>query len=289
MPSAPVIEPGYLFSQHSLGTYRRCRRRFLFKYVDRQPWPCLEDADPLPYRQHLERGRVFHHWLARRHLGIDMGPIVRAHEDADLRRWWCAVERFDWDALPRGLREAELPVVVPIGDYRLYARFDLLALDPGGDAVVVDWKTLEQRPAQRTLRDRMQTRLYLYALVAAGRVLTGGVPVDPGRAAMLYWFANFPEEVATVYYSEAEYCRDGEALEDLIDEVTSLPRDAFGLTDDQRQCARCNYATLCHRESAAVPLGAGASAAGESGDAVDWLDEEIDFAIELQEVQELDY
>ncbi len=288
MLSSPVIEPGYLFSQHSLGTYRRCKRRFLLKYVDRQPWPCLEDRDPLPYRQHLERGRIFHHWLARRHLGIDMGPIVHAHEDADLRRWWCAVERFDWDSLPCGLREAELPVVVPVGEYRLYARFDLLALDVGGDAVVVDWKTLERRPAQRTLRDRMQTRLYLYALVAAGRVLAGGTPVDPDRASMLYWFANYPEETATVYYSEAEYCRDGEMLEDLIGEVTNLPRAAFALTEDERQCARCNYATLCHREAAA--RGADAEgAASASIDAVDWLDEEIDLAIELEQVQELDY
>lgn len=283
MPSTPVIEPGYLFSQHSLGTYKRCKRRFLFKYVDRQPWPCLEDDDPLPYRQHLERGRIFHHWLARRHLGIDMAPIVGAHEDPDLRRWWHAVERFDWGSLPCGLREAELPVVVPLGDYRLYARYDLLALDVGGDAVVVDWKTLERRPAQRTLRERMQTRLYLYTLVAAGRVLSGGVPVDPDRAAMLYWFANFPEDTATVVYSEAEYCRDAEVLGGLIEEIASLPRDAFALTDDERHCARCNYATLCHREAAAQGVSA------TPAEAVDWLDEEIDFAIELEQVQELDY
>jgi CRISPR/Cas system-associated exonuclease Cas4 (RecB family) len=195
-----------------------------------------------------------------------------------LRRWWDAVERFDWDTLPRGLREAELPVVVPIGAYRLYARFDLLALDVGGDAVVVDWKTLENRPAERTLRERIQTRLYLYVLIAADRVLAGGAPIAPARAAMLYWFANYPEDTSVVYYSEAEYWRDGEMLEDLVEEIARLPRDAFGLTDDQRQCGRCNYATLCQRESvAALPS------------AVDWLDEEIDFAIELEDVQELDY
>lgn len=283
MLSSPVIPPGYLFSQHSLGTYRRCRRRFLLKYVDRQPWPCLEDENPLPYRRHLERGRIFHHWLARRHLGIDMRPIVHAHDDSDLRRWWDAVERFDWDTLPRDLREAELPVVVPIGaamstSHRLYARFDLLALNVGGDAVVVDWKTLENRPTERTLRERIQTRLYLYGLIAAGRVLTGGVPIDPDRTAMLYWFANYPEDTSIVHYSEAEYRQDEEMLGDLVEEIARLPRDAFGLTDDQRQCGRCNYATLCHRESAAA-----------LPSVADWLDEEIDLAIELENVQELDY
>ena len=278
MPSTPVIEPGYLFSQHSLGTYQRCRRRFLLKYVDRQPWPCLEDQDPLPFRRHLERGRIFHHWLVRRHLGIDMSAIVREHDDPDLRRWWHAVERFDWDTLPPGLREAELPVVVPLGAYRLYARFDLLALDAGGDAVVVDWKTLETRPGQHILRDRLQTRLYLYTLIAAGRVLTGGTPIDPGRAVMLYWFANYPEDTAIVPYSAPDFGSDRAMLQELIEEIARLPREAFEPTEDQRQCARCNYATLCHRESAAA-----------LADAADWLDEEIDFAIEIEEVQELDY
>lgn len=272
------IGPGHLFSQHSLNTYLRCPRRFLLKYVDRQPWPVPEDEDPWTYQEHLRRGRVFHRWLAREHLGLDMAPIVAACGDPRLGDWWRASRGFDRDALPTGLREAELPVVVPLGPYRLYARYDYLALAPGGDAVIVDWKTLERVPSMRTLRERVQTRVYLYTLVAAGHVLTGGVPVDPGRASMLYWFANFPEETATVAYSAGAFQEDGRELARLAEEIVRQPREAFARTDDLRRCGRCNYRTFCER------VDVGPAVVGE-----DWLDEDLDFELELEEVQELEY
>jgi len=273
-----LIQPGHLFSQHSLNTYLRCRRRFLLKYVDRQPWPTPEDEDPWTYQNHLLRGRIFHQWLAREHLGLDMAPIVAACDDPRLRAWWDAVSRFDRDTLPSGLREAELPVVVPLGAYRLYARYDYLALDPGGDAVIVDWKTLEHLPSLRILRERVQTRVYLYTLVAAGHVLTGGVPVRADRTAMLYWFANFPEQTATIPYSQQAFQRDGRELLRLANEIAAQPREAFARTDDLRTCARCNYRTLCER----VDVGP-----AEEGE--DWLDEDLDFELELEEVEELEY
>jgi len=282
-----IIEPGHLFSQHSLNTYLRCPRRFLLKYVDRQPWPTPEDEDPRTYQAHLLRGRVFHQWLAREHLGLDMAPIVAACGDPQLQAWWRAARGFDRDALPSGLREAELPVVVPlgdprevarVGDYRLYARYDLLALDPGGDAVVVDWKTLERRPSLDTLRRRVQTRVYLYTLVAAGHVLTGGEPVQADRCAMLYWFANFPDDPATVTYSTEAFQRDGRELLRVAQEIATQPREAFARTEDTRVCARCNYRTLCERVDVGPPT------VGE-----DWLDEDLDFELELEEVEEVEY
>lgn len=273
-----LIGPGHLFSQHSLNTYLRCPRRFLLKYVDRQPWPVPEDEDPWTYQEHLRRGRVFHQWLAREHLGLDMTPIVAACGDPRLGDWWGASRGFNRGALPTGLREAELPVVVPLGDYRLYSRYDYLALNPGGDALIVDWKTLERVPSMRTLSERVQTRVYLYTLVAAGHVLTGGVPIDPGRASMVYWFANFPEETATVSYSAGAFREDGRELLRLAEEIAGQPREAFSRTDDLRRCGRCNYRTFCERVDVGQP------AEGE-----DWLDEDLDFELELEEVQELEY
>jgi len=274
----PLIEAGHLFSQHSLNTYVRCPRRFLLKYVDRQPWPMPEGEDPRGYQEHLRRGRVFHQWLAREHLGLDMAPIVASCDDPQLKGWWQAARGFEWDSLPLDLREAELPIIVPIGDYRLYARYDYLALDLGGEAVIVDWKTLELRPSMRTLQSRMQTRVYLYTLVAAGQVLTGESPIDPEQAWMLYWFSNYPDESAVIPYSRAAFERDGRYLSDLAQEIASQPREAFVCTENTRLCAYCNYRSLCRRE------------AGEpSGGEENWLDEDIDFDLDLEEVPELEY
>ena len=237
-----------------------------------------EEEDPRQYLEHLARGRIFHQWLARAHLGIAMEPIVAACEDAQLREWWAAAQQFDRDALPAGLREAELPVVVPLGEYRLYARYDLLALDPGAEAVVVDWKTLEALPSERTLRSRMQTRVYLYTLVAAGHILTEGVPIHPANARMVYWFANYPETITAIRYSAQVYRQDGQYLTQLADQIAHQPREAFTRTDDPRQCTHCNYRSLCQREEQ-----------HDTAERTDWLDEDMDFELELEDVPELDY
>jgi hypothetical protein len=273
-----LVPPGFLFSQHSLGTYLRCPRRFLLRYVDRQPWPMPEDAEPRLYQEHLARGREFHQWLVREHLGLPMAPIVASCGDARLQRWWKSAQRFARDELPSGLREAELPLVVPLGAYRLYARFDYLALDPGGEAVVVDWKTLERLPAPRVLHERIQTRVYLYTLVAAGHVFTGGAPIDPSQVYMLYWFAEFPEELATIRYSWQAFERDRTELHRLVAEIASRPREGFTVTDDVHLCARCIYRSLCHVDEVTP-----------AGETADWLDEDIDFSLELADIADLEY
>ena len=279
MTDNPLIPPGHLFSQHSLGTFARCQRRFLLKYVDRQPWPMPEDQDPAAYEAHLARGRVFHQWMVRQQMGLPMEAIALECGDADLLKWWRAAQAFPWAALPHGLREAELPVVVPLGPFRLYARYDLLALDPEGEAVIVDWKTLETRPSPRTLRERMQTRIYLYTLAAAGHVLTGGQPIRPSQASMFYWFANYPDEPATVPYGDDAYLSDAEGLPALAETIASLAPDEFAQTDDERLCARCNYRSLCHGRGEAA-----ASATTEG-----WLDEDLDASLDLATVPELEY
>lgn len=271
-----LIEAGHLFSQHSLNTYARCKRRFYLKYVAQQPWPVPEGDDLAEYEAHLARGRIFHQWVARALLGMDMEPMAVASDDVQLRAWWRAFGRFDLATLPQSLREVELALVVPLGDYRLYARYDLLALDPQGSAVIVDWKTLESVPPYHVLRDRWQTRVYLHALAAAGQVVSGGAPVDPARMEMFYWFADHEQSV-TIPFSQAEQQRNARALLALVEEIAALTAEGFTLTDDLRQCARCNFRTLCGR------------AAGAPAQAADWLDEEIDFAIDLDAAVELDY
>ena len=83
MTDSPLIRPGHLFSQHSLATFVRCPRRFLLKYIDRQPWPMPENQEPEAYEAQLARGRVFHQWMVRRVRGVPMDGIAAACEDAE--------------------------------------------------------------------------------------------------------------------------------------------------------------------------------------------------------------
>lgn len=274
-----LIEPGHLFSQHSLNTYLRCKRRFWLKYIAQQPWPMPEQEDLAEYEAHLARGRTFHQWVARAMLGVKtdlLDAAAAACDDEALLSWWQAFRRFDLSTLPQGMREVELPLIVPLGDYRLYARYDLLAISPEGEATVVDWKTLEHLPSWRVMRDRVQTRVYQYVLASAGHIITGGVPLDPSRVEMVYWFANF-EETYRIPYSRREFLAQGQALRRLVEEIAASPPEAFTPTSDDRECAFCNYRSLCARQGA------------EGDPAVNWLDEEIDFALDLDEAIEIAY
>ncbi len=284
MSDQPRIRPGFLFSQHSLGTFARCPRRFLLKYVDRLPWPVPEDEDPLGYQRHLERGRVFHQWMVRQQLGIDMSEMAAACGDPMLETWWQAAQTFDWRTLPSDVREPEMAMVVPIGAYRLYARYDLVALNRGGRAVIVDWKTLGTRPSERILRTRLQTRIYLYTLVTSGGLITGGLPIDPSDTHMLYWFTEFPGDPSDVSYSADEHRQAEHDLRVLVQDIASREREAFARTSDPKLCARCNYRSLCDRAETPGKVPPDASAPSDG-----WLDEDIDFALDLDTVDDLDY
>jgi len=222
-------------------------------------------------------GTGAHDWLAREHLGIGLERAVAACEDQELVSWYRAAQTFPRSALPTQLREAELPIVVPLGGYRLYARYDLLALDPGGQAVIVDWKTMDRVPSQRVLAERIQTRVYLFTLIAAGAVLCGGAEIDPKMASMVYWFATAPNDTVRIGYSADSFARDRDDLARLISHIATMDRSGFLRSEQQANCGACNYRTLCDRDS-------------QSADGtMDWADDDLDLSLELDDIPELDY
>ncbi|MHB1355959.1 MAG: PD-(D/E)XK nuclease family protein [Anaerolineae bacterium] len=273
------LPEGFLFSQHSLTTYQRCKRRFWYRYVQRQPWPMAEDKEPLQYQQQLARGVTFHRWLERAHLGMPVTEQVEASNDPELQAWWRAWLTFDESGLPRDVRQAELPLVVPFGRHRLYARYDLLTLDRSGRAVIIDWKTLRSVPSLAVLRNRLQTRIYCCLLVTAGAVLAGIQQLDPEQITMCYWFANDPQATVYLPYSRSLYEADLRLLHALVAEIDILPEQGFTLTEQQAQCARCNYRTLCER----------AADASSAAQGIDWLDEEVDFNLDMDQTPVVDW
>jgi hypothetical protein len=273
-----ALPAGFLFSQHSLTTYQRCKRRFWYRYVQRQPWPMAEDQEPLAYQQQLARGVVFHRWLERAQLGLPVNEQAVASDDLELQAWWRAWLSFDMSTLPRDVRRAELPLVTALGRHRLYARYDLLALDHSGRAVIIDWKTMHSVPPLPILRNRLQTRIYCCILASAGSVYTAE-PLQPEQITMGYWFANQPQAAVYLPYSRAGYEADQHLLRSLVTEIDTLPADGFTLTEQRAQCLRCNYRTLCERSSGAADATPGN----------DWLDEEVDFKLDLEQAPIIDW
>jgi hypothetical protein len=254
-----MLDPAFLFSQHSLGDFADCPRRFYLRYAARQAWPLVETGpegmDPLRYQAYLRRGATLHRWIERYWLGI--GPAA-GEEDEELRVWWARFLASDFSGLPP-VRLPELALAAAVGPHRLYARFDLLAVDPapspgGARAVIIDWKTLrsENPPRLAFLRRRTQTRVYLYVLAEAGAAYNGGSPFEPERCSMRYWLANFPHQPwVDVPYSSAEHEDNRRWLRGLADAAAGGEGEAqYPMTGDERRCTYCAYRTLCRRQGA---------------------------------------
>jgi PD-(D/E)XK nuclease superfamily len=254
-----MLDPAFKFSQHSLGDYSECPRRFYLHYVAHQPWPMVESnplgISPLEYQRYLWRGTVLHRWIERYWLGVP----TQVFDDLELSVWWDRFQHTRFDDLP-AQRAPELALVAPIGAYLLYARFDLLAIDPSDDsslasqAVIVDWKTwrTDRRPHYQVFTQRLQTRIYLYVLATASAAYNAGTPFAPEQCSMRYWLANFPDHPwVDVPYSAADYAQDQTQLLALIEAAAHGETEKdYPRTEDERHCTHCTYLTLCNRKGA---------------------------------------
>src|SRR5260221_1858728 len=101
------------------------------------------------------------------------------------------------------------------------ATFDLLAYDPGGDAVIVDWKTTRRRSARSWLDSRLQTIVYPLLLMEASQRLLGYI-LKPEQVRLVYWFANAPQDVEVFQYSAARRDQDYQVLAPLLDQVLTM-------------------------------------------------------------------
>ncbi len=168
----------------------------------------------------------------------------------------------------------------PVGAHRLLAKYDLVAVEPGRRAVIVDWKTSQRRPSSAWLASRLQTRVYRYLLVRAGAHLnastepgrSGGVPIAADQIEMIYWFAAFPDQPERLRYDRTQHEADGRYLGSLIAEITAATDDGFPLTDDVKRCRFCPYRSLCDRGAEAGDINAAEDEADDTGAAAptDW-------------------
>ncbi len=259
-----TIPDTFQFSQACLQDYLECQRRFELRYWRRLAWPAAT-AEPIgAFEAQMRRGELFHRLVHQHQSGVDEERLGRAaavaaeaEPDPDdahlLLEWWSNYLRSAPADLPP-LRFPEVTLSAPMGRRRLIAKFDLIALDPAGEAVIVDWKTSRRRPRRETLVERMQTRVYRYLLARAGADLAGGVSIPPERIRMIYWFAGEPEAPEILPYDAVQFEADGLLLDALTAEIEELPDGPLPLTDDVRKCRFCEYRSLCGRGDAAGSL-----------------------------------
>jgi len=238
------LPASFIFSQTSLQDFADCPRRFQLRYIEQLAWPAVETEPVLENERRQQEGQIFHRLVQQHLLGLPVGKLAPLANTPDLVRWWDNYLGYKLD-LSSYTQHTELVLVAPVGDYRLLAKYDLVAVKPAEKAIIYDWKTYHKRPKDEWMAARLQTRVYRALLVQAGTYLNQDKPLQPEQIEMVYWYADYPSEPARFPYTSAQYKRDWEALTSTINEIANHRH--FPLTDDERKCAYCPYRSYCNR------------------------------------------
>ncbi len=272
-----TIPEDFVFSQSSLQDYVDCPRRFELKYLQRQRYPAPEVDDMLEFERHMEQGQDFHRLVQQHIIGIPADLLQQHIHDADVRRWFDTYLENGLTDVP-AQRYPEQTLTVPLGEYLLLAKFDLLAL--GERALIVDWKTSQRIPRRELLAKKLQTVVYRYVLAKGGAALNGGKAIAPEQIEMRYWYANQGGDVLAFPYGAEQMKLDESYLLGLVREIEQ--REEFPLTDETQRCKYCVYRSLCDRGR-------------EAGSLTDWElyeDEDIDlndFSVDLDQIAEIEF
>ncbi len=269
----------FIFSQAALQDFEDCRRRFQLRYLERTAWPALETEPAEEHERQLQLGERFHRLVHQNHLGMPLDLLEKTIHEPLLQTWFQGYLSNYPDGLPQQ-RYPEVALAAPIGEHRLLAKFDLLAIEPGKRLVIVDWKTGARPISRRTLAGRMQTQVYRYILVEAGKSLNGGIEVDPAAVEMVYWFAAAPDQPVRFDYSALQHEETSREIERIMETLQGLGPQEFPLTDDQDRCRFCRYRSLCDRGVAAGEL-ADLGIGPDPGD--------FDFDLDLEQIAEIDF
>ena len=149
------------FSQGSLQDFVECPRRFYLRHVLGLAWPAIESEPVQEQERHMRQGQAFHRLVHQHLLGLDPELLRRQAEASadpalggDLARWWRDYEAYPPANIP-ARRYPEIVLSAPVAaggagesrmPARLIAKYDLIAIEPGRRAVIVDWKTSRHRP-----------------------------------------------------------------------------------------------------------------------------------------------
>ena len=240
----------FTFSQSSLQDYVDCARRFQLRYIERLQWPAIETAPVLDNERRQLEGQQFHRMVQQNLIGLPADKLARMATSDDLNRWW---DNFltHGPNLEGFKLYPELTLSAPIGNHRLVAKYDLVAVG-AEKALIFDWKTYHKRPKDEWMSARLQTKVYRAMLVAAGAHLNGGKVFEPEQIEMIYWYADFPTEPSKFPYNTKQHKRDWVNLFGLVSEIDA--KQSFPLTDDEKKCAYCPYRSYCNRGVAAGAL-----------------------------------
>ena len=249
-----TLPKGFLFSQSNLQDYVDCQRRFQLRYMLHLHWPAVEAEPYLENERMIDQGAQFHKIVRQYLIGVPEAQILKTMlGDGVMQLWWSNfLHSINGGNLKIILEQGsqhfeEITLSVPLGEFRLIAKYDLLIIRPDGKLIILDWKTSQNHPKRKWLEDRLQTHVYPFVLSDAISGFIGGIPSDPSQIEMIYWFTNQPDQPELFSYNNLSYQEDARYLNNLISTIDQKSEPIFSLTPDVKRCLFCTYRSLCNR------------------------------------------
>ncbi len=167
-------------------------------------------------------------------------------------------------------------------DYILLAKFDLLAVEPGGRALILDWKTGAHIPPRRMSCQsgcKPSSIAMCWRRVAA--YLNGGQPIPPEqhRDGLLVCRTRRRDSPLSL---RRRPIRRRRSLLSCASSTKSTPAPDFPLTPDVTRCRFCVYRSLCDRGTSAGSLSEWESDDFEPAD----MD---DFTLDFDQIAEIEF
>lgn len=255
------VPDDFVLSQSNLQMFVDCKRRFFLTHIARLPWPALEASPLAEYEAAMRRGELFHLLVQRATEGVATDSSALAEPLRTLVEAW---QVDGLDGVPSDVRLTEYMLETTLADgdvpgetrdeaaHRLVAKFDLLAADARGNAMIVDWKTNARAPTVDQLRTRLQSVIYPYVLVEASPKLPFG-QLEPDHVVMRYWYAGAPDAPRTLRYNRDQHEANGLLLRELLADLRSRAgEEEFPKVEDtpqnrRRFCNFCIYRSRCER------------------------------------------
>lgn len=280
------LPANFNYSQTNLQDFVDCRRRFQLKHLLHLAWPAIEAEPVLEYEHQIQIGSQFHHLIHQFSLGIPLSELVISKQADELSLWW---ENFkgaiaDGGSLhevwsPATQRLSEITLSGKLGNVRVVAKIDLIAIHTNGIFQIYDWKTSQHVPKRSWLAQRIQTKIYPYLLHQAGAFLNKGEQITPTQIEMIYWYSSRPDEPTCFPYSLKQYKEDVSYLQTLSNALLQLKENEFFMTDDENRCRFCVYRSLCNR----------GLSAGHLDDPEQYIMDEEDIYINFNQIDEIAY
>jgi hypothetical protein len=275
-----ILDDGFTFSQSCLQDFMDCPRRFDYKYIQKLRCPALQSEPYLEMEKRTEMGVAFHKMVYLSQMGFPY-QIMQNQMGSQLEEW---MTRYSNSTLIGSLpskKYMEFSLQIPLNGYRVLAKYDLIAVKPGTQMIIVDWKTNPRRPKPSALKNRAQSRLYRFIAVAAGESINDQLPVLPGHVKMVYWFTNFPDDPEVIPYNDHEWEIDHNWIGNMIDDIAHRSSGDFEMTADENRCLFCSYRSICNR---------GVKAGGEMDGYLEFEGSETDdFSLDIHQVDEVEF